>query len=103
MIKLEVQKKIKVYIVTYKNDKCLNINLRSLFNSDLMNYDYEIGNANFMLVKVKDPKSFVTHLKNNKILIRDRSFLVGLKGYVRFTIGTIEDMKKVIGVIKSYE
>ena len=92
--------------INYMLDYVEEVNEAKLYFSselDKMNYDYEIGNANFMLVKVKNPKSFITHLKNNKILIRDRSFLVGLKGYVRFTIGTIEDMKKVIGVIKSYE
>jgi histidinol-phosphate/aromatic aminotransferase/cobyric acid decarboxylase-like protein len=56
-----------------------------------------------MLVKVSNPEKFINHLKQNKILIRDRSYLVCLSGYVRFTIGTIDDMKKVIGVIKNYE
>lgn len=34
--------KIKVYIVTYNNDEVLNKNLDSLYQSDLLAYDYEI-------------------------------------------------------------
>ena len=34
--------KIKIYIVTYKNDKALNRNLDSLYQSDIVNHDYEI-------------------------------------------------------------
>jgi len=34
--------KVKVYIVTYNNDAALNRNLDSLYQSDLMDYEYEI-------------------------------------------------------------
>lgn len=43
--------KIKIYIVTYNNSIDLQNNLDSLFNSDIMNYDYEVyiinNNTNF--------------------------------------------------------
>lgn len=38
--------KIKIYIVTYNNDKILNRNLKELYNSDLINYNYEINVIN---------------------------------------------------------
>lgn len=38
--------KIKVYIVTYKNENYLKSNILSLLNSDLVEYDYEINVIN---------------------------------------------------------
>ena len=62
-------KKIKIYIVTYKNDKCLNTNLRSLFCSDLMNYDYEINVINNHSQINIDPKFKKVKLLNNNLRV----------------------------------
>lgn len=54
--------KIKLYIVTYKNEFYLNHNLTTLFQSDLMSHDYQITIINNHTDFKLDPK-FVSKVK----------------------------------------
>jgi histidinol-phosphate aminotransferase len=49
------------------------------------------SDANFISFKVDRPKEVFTHLENNGIIIRDRSNQLNFSGYLRVTIGTIEE------------
>lgn len=51
-------------------------------------------NLNFLLLKVQQPKKIVSYLKNKNIYIRDRSYLPGMKGFLRITIGDRLVMKR---------
>lgn len=56
--------------------------------------------ANFILVKVSNPKRFVKLLEKNNIFVRDRSSYPQLDGYVRITVGDLETTKKFLEKIK---
>jgi histidinol-phosphate aminotransferase len=75
---------------------------RELFVSELksLGIQYFDSRANFVLVKCQKPQELVLALQREGIFVRDRSFLPGLNNTVRFTIGTKEQMKKVINVLK---
>jgi histidinol-phosphate aminotransferase len=46
------------------------------------------SDANFLLVKVKNPKTLYEYLRNRKIIVRDRSGVSLCEGCLRFTVGT---------------
>ena len=51
--------------------------------------------GNFFLYKAKlSVKEYINKLENNKIYVRDRSFLYGLEGYVRISISDYDIMIK---------
>jgi histidinol-phosphate aminotransferase len=52
--------------------------------------------ANFLLVKVQDPKKLCSALEEVGVFVRDRSHMEGFEGFVRFTVGTPEQMKEVL-------
>lgn len=92
--------------IKYVNDYCCDVNLAKLyFVEQLKHLNYEIADSqsNFILIKVKNAKNFVNFLTSKKVLIRDRSNLINLENCVRITIGNLEQMKKVINIIKDYE
>ncbi|MBN2214314.1 MAG: histidinol-phosphate transaminase [Bacteroidales bacterium] len=49
------------------------------------------SDANFILVKVKNPGTIYEYLKNKKIIVRDRSKVSLCDGCLRFTVGTAEE------------
>lgn len=55
--------------------------------------------ANFVLVKTPDSKSLLNKMKENRILIRDRSSFLNLEDCVRITIGSKKQIIKVLGVM----
>lgn len=55
--------------------------------------------ANFVLVKTPDAQEVLNKMKNNKILIRDRSSFEGLDDCVRITIGSKKQIIKVLDVM----
>lgn len=50
--------------------------------------------ANYILIKVAEPEKVLDYLKNENILIRDRSKLADLEGFVRLTVGDQFTMKR---------
>ncbi|MFN8714523.1 MAG: histidinol-phosphate transaminase [Bacteroidota bacterium] len=46
------------------------------------------SDANFLLVKMDDPKTVYNHLSSKGIVVRDRSSVSGCEGCLRITVGT---------------
>ena len=90
------------YYETYIN---IVIEAKEYFIKEMKKKGYEAydGHGNYVMVKVKHPHKFITHLRKNKIYIRDRSYLPQLDNFVRVTIGTKEQMKQVLLVVDKYE
>ncbi|MFA8450733.1 MAG: histidinol-phosphate transaminase [Bacteroidales bacterium] len=57
------------------------------------------SDANFLLVKFKDSKEVFEKLKNQGIILRDRSKLPLCKNCLRISIGTSEENRKLISVL----
>jgi len=55
--------------------------------------------ANFVLVKTPDSKFLLNKMKENRILIRDRSSFLNLEDCIRITIGSKKQIIKVLGVM----
>lgn len=49
------------------------------------------SDANFISFKVENPKKVFSYLESNGIVIRDRSNQFNFEGYLRLTIGTVEE------------
>lgn len=58
--------------------------------------------ANFILVKVTDAKKIYQYLTQNKLIIRDRSNISLCEECLRITIGTKEENKQLINLLKQY-
>jgi histidinol-phosphate aminotransferase len=57
--------------------------------------------TNFVLLKTPDSKELLNKMKNNKILIRDRSSFDNLENCVRITIGSKKQIIRVLDVINA--
>jgi len=60
------------------------------------------SDANFLLVKVKDPGKLYDYLKEKGIIVRDRSRVSLCEGSLRITIGTKIENKILLREIKSF-
>jgi histidinol-phosphate aminotransferase len=58
------------------------------------------SNANFLLVKVTDTRNVFNYLTDNKVIVRDRSKMNLCEGCLRFTIGSREENRRLIKVLK---
>ncbi len=59
--------------------------------------------ANFILVKVTDADQLYQYLADNEIVVRNRSNEVGCKNCLRITVGTPEENKKLLSILKKYK
>ena len=60
------------------------------------------SDANFILVRVSDPDALYAHLAKGGVIIRNRSRLTHCEGCLRITIGTSEENKRLLELIKSF-
>ncbi|MBL7792162.1 MAG: histidinol-phosphate transaminase [Saprospiraceae bacterium] len=60
------------------------------------------SDANFLLVKVKDPKALYLYLVNQKIIVRDRSNVLLCEGCLRITVGTPEENERLVQALVAY-
>lgn len=67
--------------------------IRQVFPSD----------ANFVLVRVDDPRGVYEALIGEGIIVRDRSRVAGCAGCLRITVGTPEENDRLIRVLKRME
>ena len=73
---------------------------KKFFIDNLPNYYHEVSSdANFVLVKTPDSKKVLEKMKENKILIRDRSAFENLENCVRITIGSKKQIIRVLDVM----
>lgn len=61
------------------------------------------SDANFLLVKVNEPKKLYSYLVGKEIIVRDRSSVPLCEGCLRITVGTKEENKKLIEALKQYK
>ena len=73
---------------------------KKFFIDNLPNYYNALdSDANFVLVKTPDSKKLLEKMKENKILIRDRSAFDNLENCVRITIGSTKQIIRVLDVM----
>lgn len=60
------------------------------------------SDSNFVLTKVTNANEVYDYLLINKIIVRNRSNMIHCKECLRFTVGTTEENKKLIEVLKKY-
>jgi histidinol-phosphate/aromatic aminotransferase/cobyric acid decarboxylase-like protein len=48
------------------------------------------------MVQTSDPEKMISRLRDRGIHVRDRSYLPQLEGFVRITIGTEPQMRRVL-------
>ena len=58
--------------------------------------------ANFLLVKVSEPKKIYELLMHEGIIVRDRSSVPGCEGCLRISIGTNAENSRVLELLKEY-
>ncbi|MBN1598082.1 MAG: histidinol-phosphate transaminase [Bacteroidales bacterium] len=60
------------------------------------------SDANFLMIRVKEPKKLLTYLLNKKIIVRDRSKVPLCEGCLRITVGTKEENNALIKALKDF-
>jgi len=80
-------KEVKKWLV----DRLINMGIKTISSP-----------SNFILLKVKNPTDFVEYLKKHRIFIRDRSHQPQLEQFVRITVGTKDQAKRIIEVISFF-
>jgi len=60
------------------------------------------SDANFVLMRTEDGKKVYDFLVDHKIITRDRSKIILCEGCIRITVGTSQENKTLIDVLKKY-
>ncbi len=60
------------------------------------------SDANFLLVKVKDANDVYNYLRDNGIIVRNRSNVLLCGGCIRITIGTEKENKELMNALQQY-
>ena len=60
------------------------------------------SDANFLLIKVNDPKGLYTYLMDRGIIVRDRSGVPLCEGCLRITVGTEEENRQLCAALDTY-
>jgi histidinol-phosphate aminotransferase len=60
------------------------------------------SDANFILMRTADGKKVYDYLVQHRVITRDRSKVILCEGCVRITVGTEEENKKVVDVLKTF-
>ena len=61
------------------------------------------SDANFLLVKVDEPRKLYNALLNKGLIVRDRSTVALCEGCLRITVGTPDENEKLLKAIEEYE
>ena len=59
------------------------------------------SDANFVLVRVDEPRKIYNHLIERGIIVRDRSHIAGCEGCLRLTVGTPEENAALIDALQN--
>lgn len=88
------------HLIQFRIDEI--IENRIFFENELRENQIEFINSdsNFVLIRSKNHKVLIDEFKKNNILVRDRSMFESLENSIRISIGTLEEMKKIIDIIK---
>ncbi|MBS1655252.1 MAG: aminotransferase class I/II-fold pyridoxal phosphate-dependent enzyme, partial [Bacteroidetes bacterium] len=61
------------------------------------------SDANFLLVKMNDPVGIYQKLLNEGVVVRDRSRVELCEGSLRVTVGTPDENKTLVDLLKSFQ
>ena len=79
---------------------------RKMLESRLKEFGYVLkifpSDANFLLVRVKDPEGLYAFLNERGVIVRNRSHLTHCHGCLRITVGTAEENNRLIELMISY-
>ena len=92
---------------TYMQNYVKQVNsAKDFFDAELKKLNYEVtgdgGNFSMLKFDFSVKKDFIKYLESNNIFVRDYGHVKGMENFLRITIGTLEQMKKVLVVIKSF-
>ena len=74
---------------------------KAISEIDFVEYVFP-SDSNFLLAKVKDANKVYDFLLENKIIVRNRSNMIHCDECLRFTVGTLEENKKLIEILLKY-
>jgi histidinol-phosphate aminotransferase len=88
--------------IDYLNSCVEQTELSKQYFYDNLNTSYQTlkGYGNFIIVKTDNIKNTLKVLAENKILVRDRSYLEGLQNCFRVSIGPLDLTKKILQVLQ---
>lgn len=89
---------VSVEINTVKQNKAKLINDLNSFSMVEM---IAPSDTNFLLVRFLEPHKVYHHLRNNGIIIRNRSTLKGCENCLRITVGTEKENEKLLNSLKT--
>jgi histidinol-phosphate aminotransferase len=82
------------------------VDQKQVINEELLNLPFVHfvypSDANFILVKMKGAKHIYDYLSSKGIIVRNRSKVILCDDCLRITIGTPEENKQLINLLKSY-
>ncbi|CDN31576.1 Histidinol-phosphate aminotransferase [Mucinivorans hirudinis] len=61
------------------------------------------SDANFLLIKVEEPRKLYDRLIDRGVIVRDRSRIAGCEGCLRVTVGTPEENSKLLEILGDYQ
>ncbi len=93
----ELEKNSVVKKIVSERDKLVKV----LSTQKVIEYIFP-SDSNFILAKVHGANKVYDYLLDNKIIIRNRSNMIHCKECLRFTIGTEEENKRLIEILKKY-
>jgi len=99
-----------IQLLTHKNkhDEWIKtiISQREILRNQLSGLSFVIeifpSDANFLLVKTNNPTAIYNYLKDNGIIVRDRSKVSLCEGCLRITIGSPKENAELINTLKNY-
>ncbi len=94
--------------VGYMQKYVIEVNkAKKYFDAELLKIGYEVfgvgGNFSFIKLDFSLKSKFITFFEENNIFVRDYGHVKGMENYFRITIGTMEQMKRVLQVISDFE
>jgi histidinol-phosphate aminotransferase len=80
---------------------------RSMLEKELLSFSFVSrvfpSDANFILVKVDNPRDLYQTLAGQKIIVRDRSGMSLCEGCLRITVGTADENARLLEAMKAYQ
>ena len=91
------------HFITHRIEELINTRDWFLHQvKELPGYEVFPSTTNFLLLRHVHSKEIIFALRNNKILVRDRSSMHLLENCFRITIGTKTEMERVFKVLKQF-
>lgn len=66
------------------------------------NHEVYGDGGNFIMLKAHSPSGLIAYLSDHDVYIRDRSYMHQLDNFVRITVGTSEQMERLLKLVNNY-